>query len=223
MRQVILSGGIYHPFADCAQWMAERATGEPAFTSIDVAAAIEALEPGDLFTLYALRWRMLNDPKYQPYLNEWAFSMPPELAQKLEQFVHAGGSMLAMHTASICFDTWPEFSRLLGGHWQWGQTFHPPISLIAVEPIGQHPLLDGVAAFELEDEVYHNLEIEPDSEPLLRARTKDGDWQTVAWVHSFGDGQVIYNALGHDVDSLQQPMHARFLDNAFNWLCLAAH
>lgn len=198
--------------------MAQRRVDEPAFTSVDVETAIQALRPGDLFTLYALRWRMQNDPKYQPFLEQWAFSMPRELAQALEQFVQAGGSMLAMHTASICFDTWAGFSQLLGGRWEWGRTFHPPVGVIKVEPTGPHPLLDGVASFEVVDEVYHQLAIEPDSEPLLRARTPDGDWQTVAWVHSFGAGRVVYNALGHSVDSLKHPMHARFLDNAFGWL-----
>ena len=218
MQNVILSGGIYHPFAECAGWMAQQLPQATPRITEDVAEAIQSLEPADLFTLYALRWRMLNDPKYQPFIDEWAFSMPEELAGQLDAHVHAGGAMLAMHTASICFDTWPGFSRLLGGHWEWGTTFHPPLGAIEVQPIGDHAIVRGLENFRLNDEVYHHLAIQPDSEPLLRARTPDGDWHTVAWARHHGAGKVVYSALGHSVDSLAVATHTQFLGNALRWL-----
>jgi len=204
--------------------MAECVGDADTLVTEDVERALAALEGADLFTLYALRWRMLNDPKYVPYLDEWAFTMTPELAQQIKDFVQRGGGMLAMHTASICFDTWPGFSAVLGGHWEWGTTFHPELSEIEVEPLGDHPIVADVEAFSVVDEVYHDLAIEPASEPLLRARVtrgpedQPGAWHTVAWAHSPGDGQVVYSALGHSTDSLAAPMHSKFLRNSIAWL-----
>lgn len=224
MSHVLLSGGIYHPFAECAAWMAEALNQPDTLITEQVETALDALRPGDLFTLYALRFRMLNDPKYQPFIEEWGFSMPAAMAAKLESFIHEGGSMLAMHTASICFDNWPEYSKLLGGHWQWGTSFHPPLAAIEVEPVGSHPIVADISPFRLTDEVYHHLSIEPDSEPLLRARvieppdTASDDWQTVAWAHEPGAGRVVYNALGHNADSLNEPMHTGFLNQSLGWL-----
>ena len=107
-RAVVLTGGIYHPFAECAQAIATLLGEFGIDTSIteDVDEAAERLADADLFVLYALRWRMLNDPKYQPFLAEWAFEMSGATAERMESFVADGGAMLAMHTASICFDTW---------------------------------------------------------------------------------------------------------------------
>ena len=204
--------------------MADVVNDPDTLVAEQVDRAIDALQSGDLFTLYALRWRMLNDPKYAPFLEQWAYSMPPAVAAKLERFITGGGSMLAMHTASICFDSWPQYSRLLGGHWQWGTSFHPPLARIEVEPAGRHSIVTGVETFQLNDEVYHHLAIESGSEPLLRARLVDppdsasAGWHTIAWAHEPGAGRVVYNALGHSVDSLSTTMHSKFIRNSLAWL-----
>lgn len=220
MRNVMLIGGIYHPFEEAAATLADllgKLNVDSVITS-DVDEAVEELATADMFTLYALRWRMLNHDKYIPFRAEWAYELPESHADRIQEFVETGGAMLGLHTASICFDTWYEFSQLLGGVWRWEQTFHPPLGSVEVDPVGDHPATHDIAAFTLTDEIYHKLEIAPSSQVLLRGRVPGGDWQPISWAHEVGDGRVIYSALGHDGASLQTPAHSRFIGQAVRWL-----
>jgi type 1 glutamine amidotransferase len=220
MRNVMLIGGIYHPFEEAAPVLASLLAelGIESVITSDVDEAVAELETADLFTLYALRWRMLNDEKYVPFLREWAFELPEAHADTIENFVEDGGAMLGLHTASICFDTWYEFPRLLGGAWRWGETFHPPIGDIEVRAASVHPITANLDSFTLCDEVYHALAIENGSQILLEGRVPDGDWQPISWAHEVADGRVLYSALAHDKASLECPAHARFLKQAVTWL-----
>ncbi len=220
MRNVMLVGGIYHPFDEYAEEITSLCTeiGVDTIVTDDVEAAIGQLEGAALFTLYALRWRMLNHEKYIPHRPRWAFEMPQALADTLRSYVANGGPMLAMHTASICFDDWPGFAQVLGGQWVWNTSFHPEPGAVDVIPAGEHPIVSGSDRFTLSDEVYHNLALEPGSTPLLQARVPDGDWQTVAWAYEGGGGRVVYDALGHDGASLRDTAHRAFLRSSLRWL-----
>lgn len=219
-KNVMLIGGIYHPFEEAVPMLSELFAkhGIETVVTTDVAEAVEELAGADIFTLYALRWRMLNDEKYGPFRDTWAFELPEASADAIYEFVEAGGGMLGLHTASICFDTWYDFKQLLGGVWRWDQTFHPERSLVSVEPVGSHPIVDDIRPFEVDDEVYHQLDCADGNHVLARARVSNGEWQTVAWAREVGEGRVVYNALGHDRDSLSHPTHTQLLDQAIAWL-----
>jgi type 1 glutamine amidotransferase len=220
MRNVMLIGGIYHPFEEAAATLAALLAHlhiDSVITS-DVDEAVEELASADMFTLYALRWRMLNHEKYVPFRTQWAYELPESHAGRIHDFVEQGGAMLGLHTASICFDTWYEFPQLLGGVWRWDQTFHPPLGRVDVEPVADHPVTKNLAAFQLDDEIYHDLAIAPASTVLLRGRVPDGTWQPISWAHEVGAGRVVYSALGHDGASLSHPDHTQFLTQATHWL-----
>jgi type 1 glutamine amidotransferase len=123
-----------------------------------------------------------------------------------------------MHTASICFDTWYGFQQLLGGTWSWGRTHHPELGPVEVRSVAEHPVTDGLSRFELADEVYHCLEIQPDVDLLLEARVPGGEWQAVAWCHEWAEGRVVYDALGHGPESLASSPHRRLLRQSMQWL-----
>lgn len=236
MRNVILSGGIYHPFAETSGWLAERFAQWEVDSVIteDVGEAVSELHNADCLTINALRWRMLNDPKYQPHRKRWAFDMPEDWGARIAAFVEQGGALLALHTASICFDSWYGYGALLGGRWVWQHSHHPEPGPCTVRPVGSHAVVfqDNrlAAEFETRDEVYHRLELAPDSVPLLQARvapaagapadpaTGIGDWQTIAWCRQEGEGRVLYCALGHERHALAVPGTQQFLQNGIGWL-----
>lgn len=126
--------------------------------------------------------------------------------------------MLALHTASICFDTWAGFKDVLGGVWQWGHSFHPPLGPVQVRGVGVEMPGAKSLAFRLDDEIYHNLQIGSESEVLLEGRVPDGDWCPISWRQSYGAGRVVYDALGHDAASLTQEEHRAFLVSCCGWL-----
>jgi type 1 glutamine amidotransferase len=138
----------------------------------------------------------------------------------IARHVRGGGGLLALHTASICFDDWPGWGEVLGARWRWGQSFHPPPQQAQVHVAdAEHPICAGVTDFELEDEVFHDLEHTDDNHALLSASAgSDGRPQPVLWARRHGAGRVVYDALGHTVSSLQHPCHRRLLRQATQWL-----
>jgi len=134
--------------------------------------------------------------------------------------VRGGGGLLGVHTASICFDDWPEWRSILGGTWVWGHSGHPPpgaVDVHVIEP--DHPLVQGIDDFTLSDEVYGDLALEQDVLPLLQATAVGADCGThpTLWERTVGRGRVVYDALGHDAASIEHPVHARILARCALW------
>lgn len=221
-RNLILSGGIGHPFADGAHALADllREVGVASEITEDIEAGLAALAGGafDLLTVYTLRWRMLVGEKYAPHREKWAFSLSPEGRLNLAGFVARGGGLLGLHTAAICFDDWPEWKNLLGGTWVWGRSAHLPLGPVRVSTTGaSHFVTSGVETFALRDEVYGNLDLAPDVEPLLVASDAAGSWP-VLWARQVGAGRAVTDLLGHDRLTIEHAVHRRILTRSAQWL-----
>jgi type 1 glutamine amidotransferase len=223
MRNLAYFGGIFHDFDSMAQALVDvmAQAGIACELSDDLDHCAQRLERGgiDLFTVYALRWRMLNGDKYAPYRRQWALEVSPQARQSIERHVSDGGGLLALHTAVICFDDWPAWGRMLGGAWVWGQSHHPARQRVEVQLLaGNHPVTSGLPDFSLVDELYQALAFEPGAQVLASGRTLgDERRHPVAWAHQFGAGRVLCDTLGHDADALRQPAHAELLQRAAHW------
>lgn len=226
LRNLVLTGGVGHPFAQSARTLANGfvADGYPSDVTDDIEAGLRVLERGEhrVATLYALRWSMTTGEKYAPLRAEWGFDLSPRGRRALTAHVSGGGGLLILHTGVICFDTWPEFLDLAGGLWRWGRSAHPPRGPVRVEPTAtDHPIMAGIGPFNLaEDEVYAELEFLPDVPVLATARATEharGAWPAV-WARAHGSGRVVCDTLGHDGRSLEVPQHRRLLANAMRWL-----
>ncbi|TDJ28905.1 MAG: ThuA domain-containing protein, partial [Gammaproteobacteria bacterium] len=59
-RNVLLTGGINHPFEEASAALVELLNdiGIESVVTTDVDEAVEELATADLFTIYACRWRM---------------------------------------------------------------------------------------------------------------------------------------------------------------------
>jgi hypothetical protein len=218
LRNVLLSGGIFHPFEKTSAELAALLAplGIESKVCKDPEAAVSALDGADLFTVNALRWRMHGE-KYDPHREEWAFSLSEPARVRVTEFVAGGGGLLGLHTASICFDDWPGWGELLGGAWAWGTSHHPPPGAFTARPTAaRHPIIRGIDAFEIEDEVYSELALEPNVIPLLTSDAASGA-QPLLWARELGLGRVVYDALGHDERSFGHESHQRMLRRAALW------
>jgi len=223
-RNVLLSGGIFHPFdatsSHLAQSFATLGLETEIFDDVEAGLArVREVKPA-LLTLNLLRWRMAGE-KYDPYRDQWRFELSAEGRKSLVEHVESGGGLLALHTASICFDSWSGFAEVLGGGWVWGPSHHPPLGPVTVEPTDvAHPITAGLPAFSLRDEVYTHMALQPGTRGLLEALPGDGaPPQPLLWARACGAGRVVYDALGHDVASMAHPVHARILARAALWVC----
>ena len=220
LRNLILSGGVGHDFAGSSAALAALLdeVGIQSDITEDIEQGIRRLDHYDMLTINALRWRMLAD-KYAPQRAEWAFEISAAAGERLAHFVRNGGPLLALHTASICFDNWPGWREVLGGAWAWDRSWHPPLGPVHAEPVGSDPIVSGLPGFDLVDEVYTDQSLLPGVEILLSAVPEPGiPAQPIAWKHAYGKGRVFYSGLGHAAGSVSEPTHALMLQRAARWL-----
>ena len=222
-RNVILTGGHSHTFPVAtpalAALLAEH--GIDSFISDDIEGALAGLDATrpELVTVYALRWSMTQGEKYAPYRARWAFSLSERGRAAILSHLDRGGGLLALHTAVICFDDWPEWPRILGGAWIWGQSGHPPYGGVEVRlEERDHALLSGLQDFAIDDEVYGDLKLAPDLRPLMQARSDAAQrWHPVLWTREAGNARVAVDMLGHDAGAFSHPVHRRIVARAALW------
>lgn len=219
-QNLILVGGIFHDFQASAEALAMilAPLGIESRIEADLDAGIASLadKPVDLLTVNALRWEMIGE-KYDPYREAEAYSPPHKTRLAIEAHLQTGGALLGLHTASICFSDWPEWGSLLGGHWVWGTSFHPQPETVSVVP-EKNNVLGNLPPFAVHDELYTDLWIEPGAQVLAHGHSAAMPTpQPIVWSQTVGAGRVIYDALGHDSESLQHPSHAQLLRETVKW------
>lgn len=137
-----------------------------------------------------------------------------------EEWIRAGGRVLATHQATNGFPDWPGYRQLLGGFWQPGVSMHPPRSDARFTPVpGREadPLLAGLTEVTAFDERYSRLVMSDHAETVLE-HDLDGEPQPVVWRRRTDGLRIIVDALGHGPESYQSPSRRRLLANEFGEL-----
>ncbi|MFI7032517.1 ThuA domain-containing protein [Microbispora rosea] len=213
-RNLIVSGGVAHDFPATSAALADvlAEIGVESEITEDVSGALAAPPPDGLITVNAFRWRM-DGGDFAEERDRWRFETPDSVRRTVLDHLARGGGLLAVHTASLCFDDWPEWAEILGGAWRWGRSYHPPIGPAKIRLGDGHPIVDGLSGFEVTDEVYTDLDVLPGVEPLAYC----GD-QPLLWARTVAGGRVVYDALGHDTRSYENPVRRALLRRAARWL-----
>ncbi len=223
MRNLILTGGIFHPFNESSRALQKILMKEGIESEIteDIEFGLKKIGEGDfnLLTVYALRWSMKNGSKYKPYRDQWEYNISAAGQKNIRKFLEKGGGIFGLHTAAICFDQWEDWISILGGKWIWGKSGHLPFGVVNTRTeTTKHPITNNIPPFNLEDEVFADLKTTKDITPLLSARVEGQDiWHPVLWARNFSNGRIVYDALGHDAKSLNHPEHAKIIRRSANW------
>jgi type 1 glutamine amidotransferase len=217
MRNLLLTGGPFHDFDTNAKLVAGLLADDGIETDItdDVEGGLSGAGSYDLVTLYMLRWRMLGE-MFDDDRERWAGSLSDAGRAALLDHLHRGRGLLALHTATVCFDDWPEWREVLGARWDWTRSSHPLPRPSAVSvATGRHPITEDVGDFEVVDEIYSFLD-DTGVVPLMTAE-RAGQPQPLLWAREYGGGRITYDALGHDDRSLTEPTHATIIRRAARW------
>lgn len=217
-RAVVLSGGPTHDFpattACLAALLAEQDLAAEVYADAD--GALDALPGAALLVVNALQWTMAGPgtpDRYRRLASTQGISPAPDGRAAFAGHLRSGGGVLALHTASICFDDWPEWAAAVGGTWRWGTSSHPPLGAMRVDVAApEHPLVADIDAFTITDERYSELDLAPDLQPLLVA-----DGQPMLWAREHGGGRVVYDALGHHPPSYEVAGHREIVRRAVAW------
>lgn len=201
---VLVCGGQWHDFDYARLRLLQLLGAEPRVRTrvFEDYATGDALDRADLLVTYTCNVR--PDPAQQ---------------ERLVEFVERGGRWLALHGSNSAIDApSPDGPRqfrtpralgpvapLLGSQFLG----HPPIAPYVVEVTQpDHPLVAGVAPFEVTDELYVS-ELHPPLDVLLHTPyagpsrgfvegdTVDDEPRPVLYLKRTGAGEVCYFTLGH--------------------------
>lgn len=221
MKNLILTGGMYHPFTDAAPTLAAllEEVGITSEVTYDLDAGFARLHDFDLLTVYCLRWSMPQH-KFAETRTQWAYELGAAQRKAIATHLRKGRGILALHTAAISFDDWPEWRNIVGANWTWDHSYHPPLGTVHVRPTANsHPIIAQTPAFSLVDEAYTQMNLLEDLEPLLEVRADiQSDYSPCLWVREYGGARIVYDALGHDSASLLQSEHKAIVQRSAMWL-----
>jgi type 1 glutamine amidotransferase len=124
-----------------------------------------------------------------------------ENCDALREFLERGGRWFAIHASNSVKDN-PHLPGILGSRFITHPTYrHFPVAVNAPK----HPLLQGIAPFEVDDEIYvidHSDDIEVllstrwGGEALGGRQVEEGE-RPLMYLRPVGAGGVLYMALGH--------------------------
>lgn len=133
--------------------------------------------------------------------------------QALVDWVRGGGTLLAVHSATVAGQSSPAMKALLGGVF----VEHPPRFTFTVYPVfREHPITAGIAAFAVHDEFY--MEVHEPSVDIHMVALDRGVAYPMVWTRSEGQGRVAHIAMGHDAEAWDLKPYRRLMRQAIDWL-----
>ena len=107
---------------------------------------------------------------------------------------------------------------MLGGRWVRGRTMHPPQDLASITiRCTSHPIVAGMADFQVFDERYSFLQTNP-GVAVLCDREYDQVTHPVVWAREADSARVVYDGLGHDARSYDSGAHVELVERSVRWL-----
>lgn len=197
-------------------------TGVYYHTSIPAGiAAIKKIGAENKFdvdtTTDSLRFNDKNLAQYKAviFLNVTGKLFDTAQKQALMNYVHKGGGIVGVHSATDAEYNWPWYGKMMGGYF----LDHPKqqqVKLMVAD--NSHPATKGLPKeWTRFDEWYNFKHLNPDVHVLLRIDEnsyeggKNGANHPMAWCQNFEGGYVFYTALGHTIESYSEPLFLQHL------------
>jgi type 1 glutamine amidotransferase len=178
--------------------------------------AVEASEDPNVFSSDHLkRFRAIvllsctTDPKNPA--SEW---LTGSRRDALQQFLHRGGGILAIHAAADSHYHWPWYGKMIGGHF----ARHPQGT-----PTGTIRILATGETRSRTDEWYYFDDWDPTSHLLVTLDPQsigeaDVNPNPMTWTRKVEGGRVFYTAMGHTTENYSEPWFLDQLAGGLDWV-----
>jgi uncharacterized protein len=218
-KVLLLSGGQrqHHGYRDQALYLSATLenTGRFQVTITEDAAILEtgAMKKYDLIIMAADR----RDDEFKLTLSQ---------QEAIFALVRSGLGYVSIHGADNAAKDWlPTWKEMLGGVFSHvglpdGKTKKGEFTVKIADTAS--PITQGVKDFVLKDELYYQMQMLPDVQPLATIEYQGGQWP-VAWTRTFGKGRVFHTNLGHrdfgpdKDDPLRNPSLGRLIIQGADW------
>ncbi|MDP6746441.1 MAG: ThuA domain-containing protein [Candidatus Poribacteria bacterium] len=149
-----------------------------------------------------------------------------EQKQALLEFVKGGKPFFGIHNATDTFYDWPEYGELIGGYFS-GHPWTQEVGVIvedsdhpATRMLGQYfKVFDEIYTFKAWDRSKTHVLMRLDNETidLSKGNREDHDY-ALAWCHHYGEGRVMYTALGHPDSLWHEDWFQQHIDGCIKWV-----
>ena len=210
-RALLLLGGAYHDFDGFARFAEELLTpqGWSVESTFDLDRLTRLAEGTyDLVISYTC---FVEDSK--PNERVGADRISDAQVRALRAWVRQGGGLLAVHGATVIGASSRLLGELIGGVF----IEHPPAFSFIVYPVyGGHPIVAGLEAFTVQDELYVERLV---AEVAIHAVAIDrGVAHPMVWSRREGAGRVAHVAPGHSAEIWRQAAYRQLVRQAVDWL-----
>ena len=157
--------------------------------------------------------------------DEFKFTLSQQKA--IFDFVRSGHGYVSIHAADNAAVDWlPAWREMLGGVFSHvglpdGKPRKGTYTVKIVDTAS--PITQGLNDFTLKDELYYQMQMQPDVQPLATIEYDGVAWP-VAWTRTFGKGRVFHTVLGHrdfgpdKDDPLRDPNLSRLIIQGMDWV-----
>jgi type 1 glutamine amidotransferase len=160
-----------------------------------------------------------------------------EQGAAVKDFVTAGNGFYALHNASDISIGSKNYRDVMGGVYNG----HPPLRPFKVRVVNKdHPVTQGIEDFMVADEQHFPIYDKDPKNLLLVGDNIDGltygrgavpgpgnapvteegprTKSNSGWAYEYGQGRVVFTAIGHTVHAMWQPQYFQLQKNAVRWL-----
>ncbi len=148
-----------------------------------------------------------------------------EQKQAFVNYVKGGKPFFGVHNATDTFYDWKEYGEMIGGYFS-GHPWTQEVGVIVEDQ--DHPatrMLD--QNFTVFDEIYTFkswdrektrvlMRLDNQSVDLSKGNREDHDY-ALAWCHQYGEGRVMYTALGHPDELWHQDWFQQHIEGCIKW------
>jgi type 1 glutamine amidotransferase len=201
----------WHPFPATSARIAAALRDDGWLVTVDddVDHALATLDDVDLLVVNA------GDP-WREGASELGHRADPAADEGLRTAIARGIGLIAVHAALSSLRDHPAWREAIGGEWDPGVSWHPPIGDARVRVVdGDHPVSEGMPALDVFDEQYSDLVVD-DGVRILAVHDVDGAEHPAVWVREQPTRAVV-SSLGHDERAYDAPAHVALLQRAARW------
>lgn len=181
---------------------------------------IDGLKTADVLVLNWCNW---EDP----------VGLSLEARNAIGTYTQRGGGVFVHHFANgACHASlprtegqsdWPWYRTLVRRVWEHrdiapGRSSHDRYGSFEVKPLGRHPLVAGLPAFVVEDELYWRQHGDQPIDPLLVATSNvTGAVEPLAWAYEVNQSRVVQSLLGHSAATYNAGPSRAFVRRVIAW------
>lgn len=145
-----------------------------------------------------------------------AGNIDPRQREQLAAFRKRGGGLVFIHDA-VCGNDAPWFKGVTGGAWEHGfsKWFEGAIDLKFAD--SKHPVTSEAGDFALDDEIYWNLHMAPDSEILATTSSEKAPGSPQVWSMEVDGSRSFTSIPGHWHSTFSLPHYRALLLRGIAW------